>query len=87
MAKTRKTALALIVELYAYRDDVPVAAKAPPLKWRWRVRDRRSTKIIGASTEDYKRKIDAVANVTRLTRLAPPLMLPGRQFYSWVVNR
>lgn len=35
--------------------------------WRWRLIDDRSKKIIGASTEGYRRRIDALKNLRRVT--------------------
>ena len=35
-------------------------------QWRWRMRDRRNGKTIGASTEAYKRRIDAIRNLQRV---------------------
>ncbi len=48
---TRKT----IVELYKSGEH-----------YRWRMRDFRNHKIIGASTEGYKRKVYAVRNLARV---------------------
>jgi len=35
-------------------------------QWRWRMTDARNGKIIGASSEGYKRKVDAVKNLNRV---------------------
>ena len=35
-------------------------------QWRWRMRDYRNKKIIGASTEGYKRRVDAIKNLNRI---------------------
>ncbi len=37
-------------------------------QYRWRMRDFRNHKIIGASTESYKRKVYAVRNLNRVGR-------------------
>jgi uncharacterized protein YegP (UPF0339 family) len=34
--------------------------------WRWRMTDCRNKKIIGASTEGYRRRVDAVKNLNRI---------------------
>lgn len=35
--------------------------------WRWRMVDGRSRKIIGASTEGYRKRSDALKNLNRVT--------------------
>jgi uncharacterized protein YegP (UPF0339 family) len=41
-----------------------------PKGWRWRMTDARNGKIIGASTESYSRRIDAVRNLDRVGAVA-----------------
>jgi uncharacterized protein YegP (UPF0339 family) len=38
-------------------------------KWRWRMRDYRNRKIIGASTEGYANRYDAVKNLQRVSNV------------------
>lgn len=37
--------------------------------WHWRMTDVRNGKIIGASTESYKRRIDCVRNLDRVGKV------------------
>jgi uncharacterized protein YegP (UPF0339 family) len=34
--------------------------------WRWRIKDAVNSKILGASSEGYKRRIDAIKNIERV---------------------
>jgi uncharacterized protein YegP (UPF0339 family) len=34
--------------------------------WRWRMKDARNGKIIGASSEGYRRKVDCLNNLDRV---------------------
>lgn len=48
--------------------------------WRWTMRDYRNRKIIGASTEGYRRRIDAVGNLERLS--GTYMDIAGRAFFD-----
>lgn len=45
--------------------------------WRWRMHDKHSGNVIGASTEGYRKRIDALKNLNRVTRARLP---KGRVF-------
>jgi hypothetical protein len=51
--------------------------------WRWRMTDEANGKVIGASTQGYSRRIDAVRNLNRVARVGscglPP---PGNRCYQ-----
>lgn len=58
-----------------------------PNGWRWRITDARSRKIIAASTEAYTKRINALANLRRVT--GKYLAIPGKGrgiSYSWAVK-
>jgi uncharacterized protein YegP (UPF0339 family) len=56
--------------------------------WRWRMTDYRNHKIIGASTEGYKRRVDAIKNLNRIGLVDYKTRIPprGRDEFSKVVE-
>jgi len=56
-------------------------------QWRWRVKDGRGGKILAASSESYRRRKDAHANLQRVTGEVLEIPGSGRGIsYSWAVR-
>lgn len=86
--KCRKTPPVTVVILYRTTKNLAQIANNPlEWEWRWRLRDRRSDKIIGASSEGYKRRIDAIANLKRVTRLPVPKLKNREDYHTWNIPR
>lgn len=69
-----------IIDLYSCR----VLTSGPTRgrrEWRWRMRDGRNGKIIGASSEGYLKRAAAVRNVARVTGVGikARLLVRGRR--------
>lgn len=73
----------VIIELF--RPYLRWKARAQP--WGWRMTEFHSKKIVDASTESYKRRVDALRNLRVATGFVPPqYTMPGRKDrYTWTV--
>ena len=53
-------------------------------QWRWTIKRNYSKHIVGASTEGYRRKADALKNLTLITGLEfPPF---SGSVFDWSIN-
>ena len=59
-----------------------------PRGFRWRLREHRNARIIGASSEAYRDRADCVRNIARVTglNLAPFLWGLSRDRYEFVLS-
>lgn len=53
--------------------------------WRWRLHDARNHQVIAASSEGYRDRKDALANIARVLGLAPARPLRFGTVFAWPV--